>query len=164
MEVILCDPQGQVVFASGDLDANHDLRDEHSHFVESGHLARDRHLLNFQSKFTILTAQGTERTVIIPVNRDLAPLNVIRPIAEPAQSFGRPSVFRIAKGSLPPLASVSKSYPVRVPNRPGPYRLRVRLNFRNLPPALFDKIGIPHLKHLLETVVIDEYNCVIHVN
>ena len=33
----------------------------------------------------------------------------------------------------------------------------MRLNFRNLPPALFDKIGIPHLKPLLETVVIDEY-------
>ena len=164
VEVILRDEQGRVVFASGDLDKNGDLRDEHSHAVEAGHLHRDKHLLNFQSKFTVRTAQGTERTVIIPVNRDLAPLNVIRPIAEPAQSFGRPSVFRVAKGSLPPLTTVGKTYPIKLPDQPGQYNLRVRLNFRNLPPALFDKIGIPHLKHLLEIVTIDEYQGCIQVD
>lgn len=163
VEVRLFDPQGRQIFASGDFDDNRDLRDEHSHQVEAGQLRRDRHLLNFQNKFTVLTAQGTERSVIIPVNRDQAPLNVIRPIAEPAQSFGRPSVFRIAKGSLPPLQTVGQTYPIHIPDCPGRYRLFVRLNYRNLPPALFDKIGISHLKHLLEVVVIDEYQCDIDV-
>ena len=163
VEVRLLDPFGKQVFASGDFDDNYDLRDEHSHAVEMGHLNRDRHLLNFQSKFTVLTAQGTERSVIIPVNRDLSPLNVIRPSTEPAQSFGRPSVFRIAKGSLPPLQTVGQTYPIRLPDCSGQYSLIVRLNYRNLPPALFDKIGISHLKHLIETVVIDEYRCVIDV-
>lgn len=164
VEVRLLDPLGRLVFASGDFDDNHDLRDEHSHAVERGEIPWDRHLLNFQSKFTLLTAQGTERSVIIPVNRDLAPLNVIRPIAEPAQSFGRPSVFRIAKGSLPPLQTVGQSYPIRLTDCPGNHTLIVRLNYRHLPPALFDKIGVSHLKHLLETVVIDEYQCVISVH
>ncbi len=163
VEVRLFDPFGKQVFASGDFDDNDDLRDEHSHAVEMGNLSRDKHLLNFQSKFTVLTTQGTERSVIIPVNRDLRPLNVIRPIDEPAQSFGRPSVFRIAKGSLPPLQTVGQTYPVKLPDCAGQYRLLVRLNYRNLPPALFDKIGISHLKHLIETVVIDEYQCVIPV-
>lgn len=164
VEVRLIDPLGRQVFASGDFDDNFDLRDDHSHAVEAGELQRDRHLLNFQSKFTLLTAQGTERSVIIPVNRDLAPINVIRPSTEPAQSFGRPSVFRISKGSLPPLQTVGQSYPVRLPDCSGQYSLLVRLNYRNLPPALFDKIGISHLKPLLETVIIDEYRCVIDVH
>jgi hypothetical protein len=163
VEVVVTDPQGCVVFASGDLDSNGDLRDEHSHDVESGRVAWDRYLMNFQSKFTILSAQGTERSVIIPVNRDLAPLNVIRPSTEAAQSFGRPTPLRVSKASLPPLATRGQNYPVKLPDCAGPYRVTVRLKFRNLPPALFDKIGIPHLKHLLEIVVIDEYRGVIQV-
>ena len=50
-----------------------------------------------------------------------------------------------------------------MPQKPGPYFLEVRLNFRHLPPALLDRIGTPHLKHLLETVVIDEHTQVIRV-
>lgn len=157
VEIRVCDPYGNQIFASGDLDANGDLRDEHSHAVEAGHLSNDFLLLNFQSKFTALTVQGTERTVIIPVNRHLAPLNVIRPPDTPAQSFGRPFVFRVAKSSLPPLQSAHRTYPVRLGAGPGTYRVFVRLNYRHLPPALFDKIGIPHLKHLLQVVTIDHY-------
>jgi len=164
VEVTVHDSAGRTVFASGDLDHNGDLRDEHSHEVAKGRLSFDRHLLNFQSKFTALSAQGTERTVIIPVNRHLAPLNVIRPSTSPAQSFGRPQAFRVAKGSLPPLETIGRNYPIRIPNCAGTYHLTVRLNYRNLPPALFDEIGIPHLKHLLETVVIDQYTCEITAN
>ncbi len=39
---------------------------------------------------------------------------------------------------------------MRLPDRAGDYFLRVRLNYRHLPPVLLDKIGIPRLKHLLE--------------
>lgn len=164
VEVVVTAPSGEVIFASGNLDASGDLRDEHSAYVERGELLRDRHLLNFQSKFTALTVQGTERTVIIPVNRHLTPINVIRPPNTPAQSFGRPFIFRVSKGSLPPLQTASRSYPFRLPEMPGQYQLRVRLNYRHLPPTLFDKIGIPHLKHLLEIVVIDEYRGTVHVS
>ncbi|WP_197444185.1 multiheme c-type cytochrome [Maioricimonas rarisocia] len=157
VELAIIDPLGRLEIISGGLDRNGDLLDEHSHEVEAGHLHADHRLLNFQSKFVSLTAQGTERTVIIPVNRHLAPLNVIRPPTTPAQSFGRPPIFRVAKSSLPPLQTAGRTYHARMNCGPGRYTIRVRLNFRNLPPALFDKIGIPHLKHLLETVVIDEY-------
>ena len=163
VSVILRDPSGHIVYASGDVDQNGDLRDEHSHFVESGELHFDRKLLNFQSKFVTLTAQGTERSVIIPVNRHLSPVNVVRPATGITQSFGRPLTFRVSKGSLPPLQTAGRTYPIPIPDAPGPYRMCVRLNYRHLPPALFDKIGIPHLKHLLETVVIDEYTTTITV-
>ncbi len=157
------DPQGKLIFQSGDLDSNQDLRDGHSHDVLTGKLSRDKHLVNLQSKFIALTNKGTERTVTLSVNRHLVPTNVVRPAAQPAASFGRPSSFRLSKGSLPPLKRRSKSYPVRIGDCAGTYTVDVRLNFRHLPPALLDHIGTPHLKHLLEVVVMDQYQGVIYV-
>lgn len=162
VSLVVCDEGGQVVFASGDFDDNGDLRDDHSHAVLVGHLPYDRHLVNFQSKFVTLSQKGTERPVVISVNRNLAPLNVLRPANGLSVAMGRPIEFRIAKGSLPPLQSIGKTYPVRV-KQAGKYYLTARLNLRHLPPTLLDHIGTPHLKHLLETVIIDEYQSVIHV-
>jgi hypothetical protein len=163
VSVELRDSAGQRVFASGDLDANGDLRDEHSHAVLTGIAPFDRYLLSFQNKFTVLGYKGSERSVVISVNRDLAPLNVVRPATGPSASFGRPPGFRVAKTSLPPLRTRSHRYPIRLPSVPGPYQLDVQLNFRHLPPALLDQIGTPHLKHLLEVVTIDRYTAPVWV-
>ena len=157
------DPNGQIVFASGDFDSNQDLRDDHSHDVLTGHTKHDRHLLNLQNKFIALFNKGTERSVVVSVNRFVRPINVVRPAEGIVASFGRPAGFRIAKGSLPPLRSAHKSYPVRIGDCDGPYSVLVRLNFRHLPPTLLDHVGVPHLKHLLEVVVVDEYRGVIQI-
>ncbi len=94
------DPFGNVVFATGDFDTNGDLRDEHSYEVELGKLRADHHLLNFQSKFVVRTFRGTDRPVVISVNRDLSPLNILRPATGPSLLMGRPDQFRVAKGAL----------------------------------------------------------------
>jgi len=156
-------PQGQLVFASGGLDHNQDLLDDHSHDVIAGELPRDRYLLNFQNKFTALTNKGAERTVVVSVNRHISPTTVLRPQTVPAISYGRAPDFRIAKGSLPPLKSIGQTYPVRLLDCAGTYTVHVKLNFRHLPPTLLDHVGVPHLKHLLEIVVLDEYESVIRV-
>ena len=156
-------PSGQLVFASGDLDRNGDLRDAQSHEVLTGHVPHDPYLFNLQSRFTALTHKGTERPVSVPVNRHLRPLNVLRPATEPALSWGRPSSFRIAKGSLPPLKKMGQTYPVQLTGGEGNYVVCVRLRFRNLPPALLDHIGVPHLKRVLEVVDMDQYHGVIRV-
>lgn len=163
VSVELCDELGRTAFVTGDFDRNGDLRDEHSHAVLGGHVHWDRNLLNFQSKFVGLATRGTERPLILSVNRQLAPLNIFRPATVPAAAFGRPSTFRISKGSLAPLSTVSRKYAITVPEQTGRYCLRVRLNYRHLPPHLMDEIGTPHLKPLLETVVIDQHDCVIQV-
>ncbi|MDA1162509.1 MAG: multiheme c-type cytochrome [Planctomycetota bacterium] len=163
VSVELCDSIGRSVFTTGDFDHNGDLRDEHSHAVIARHVDRDRHLLNFQSKFVGLATRGTERPLILSVNRQLAPLNIFRPAPEPTAAFGRPSTFRISKGSIAPLSTVSRSYAIRLPEQAGDYCLRVRLNYRHLPPHLMDEIGTPHLKPLLETVNIDQHDSVIQV-
>jgi len=149
------DPSGRLVFVSGHLDDNGDLRDDHSYQVVSNQIPPDRHLVNFQNKFTALTNKGTERTVVVSVNRHLQPLNVLRPATGVSQLLGRPGGFRIAKGSLAPLSTREKHYPIDVPACPGVYTVDVRLNFRHIPPTLLDHIGTPHLKHLLEVVEID---------
>ena len=164
VSVELCDEFGRSVFATGDFDHNGDLRDEHSHAVLSGHAHWDRPLLNFQSKFVGLATRGTERPLILSVNRQLAPLNILRPAPAPAAAFGRPSTFRISKGSIAPLSTVSRNYAVSLPEQTGTYCLRVRLNYRHLPPHLLDEIGTPHLKPLLETVIIDQHDSVIQVD
>lgn len=156
-------PEGQTVFASGGLDHNRDLLDDHSYDVITGKLPRDRYLLNFQNKFTVLTNKGTERTVVVSVNRHIVPTTVLRPQSQPAVLFGRAGDFRIAKASLPALQTLGRAYPVALPDCPGPYAVRVKLNFRHLPPTLFDHVGVPHLKHLLEIVVLDEYESTILV-
>ena len=163
VSVEVLSPDGQFVFQSGGLDHNQDLLDDHSHDVLTGKLPRDKFLLNFQNKFTIVTNKGTERTAVVSVNRHIAPTTVLRPHPQPAILFGRASDFRIAKASLPPLQSIGRNYPVRLPDCPGPYTVRVHLNFRHLPPTLFDHVGVPHLKHLLEIVVLDEYESVVRV-
>lgn len=164
VEVVVRDPTGKIILHSGDLDSNGDLRDEHSHAVLTGKTPVDPFLLNFQNKFTARTQKGNERTVVLSVNRHLQPINIMRPATEIAASFGRPSGFRIAKGSLPPLATIGQTYSVRATSCPGTYFVSVRLNFRNLPPHLLDKIGVSHLKHLLEVVPIRTYEGVINVH
>ncbi len=157
VSVLVHDEQGRVVFSSGDLDDNGDLRDEHSHEVLAGKAPWDRYLLNFQNKFTALTSEGTDHSVVLSVNRFLTPINIVRPAEGVSASFGRPPSFRIAKGSLAPLSKQGQTYPVRLPNQPGKYTVTSRLNFRHLPPTLLDRIGTPHLKHQLEVVVLQEW-------
>lgn len=162
VSVVVRDPYGNVVFVSGDLDKNGDLRDSHSYEVETGKLPYDKYLLNFQNKFIALTNKGTERSVVLSVNRHLRPVNVLRPATGISASYGRPLSFRIAQGSLPPLKTIGSRYPI-VLKCGGVYQVDVRLNFRHLPPALLDNIGVPHLKHLLEIVEIDYYHGEIRV-
>lgn len=164
VEITLFDPSGQPVFRSGDLDPNGDLRDAHSYAVEAREVPSDPYLLNFQNKFVALTQEGTERPVVLAVNRNLTPLSFLRPAQGIAASFGRAPTFRIAKGSLPPLTTMGQAYPIQIPTgRLGDYLLEARLNFRHIPPTLMDHIGIPHLKHLLEIVELDRRQAVIQV-
>ena len=163
VDIKVCDPLGREIFHSGNLDTNGDLRDSHSHAVEAGKVPHDKYLLHFQNRFISLTQKGTERAVILALNRHVAPLSFTRPATGPSMSFGRPPVLRIAKGSLPPLGTIGKNFPVLLPKLCGDYTVDAVLNFRNLPPNLLDEIGVPHLKHLLEVVPITSCRRVIRV-
>lgn len=163
VEVDVRDQENNLVFASGDFDNNDDLRYVHSFDVSAGLLPRDQHLMHFQSLFLISTERGTERAVIIPVQRDRQQVNIIRPATGLAAAFGRPGVMRIQKTNLPPLATRKNTYPFRAPSTPQRLNYTVGLRYRHLPPHLLDKIGVPDLKKQLEVVTIDQVRGVIEV-
>jgi hypothetical protein len=163
VQVFVYDGVGRVIFASGDLDSNNDLRYVHSYDVSTGMVERDRWLMHFQSLFVIQTERGTDRAVVVPVQRDQTQVNILRPSPIAVGSHGRPASMRIQKSNLPPLAARSQTYPFRAPHLPQTCYYRVRLLYRHLPPHLLDKIGVPHLKPLLEIVTIDEKEGVIEV-
>ncbi|MBX3438825.1 MAG: hypothetical protein KF861_15125 [Planctomycetaceae bacterium] len=156
VQVFVYDAAGRVLFASGDLDTNNDLRYVHSYDVSTGLLERDRSLMHFQSLFLLQTDRGTERAVVIPVQRDQQQVNLMRPSTTIAGARGRPGTMRIQKSNLPPLATRERGYHFVAPDRPQTCTYRVRLLYRHLPPHLLDKVGVPQLKPLLEIVTIDE--------
>ncbi|MDG2127216.1 MAG: multiheme c-type cytochrome, partial [Fuerstiella sp.] len=51
LRVHVWDPRGRLVFQSGDLDPNGDVRDSHSFYVHNGKLPLDRYLASLQTKF-----------------------------------------------------------------------------------------------------------------
>lgn len=131
IEIIVKDGDGNVLFVSGDLDSNKDLRNDHSHAVESGEVPLDKWLVNLQSQFVRGRADGTVEEVLLPT-----------------------FAFDIVKHNLMPNESKSGYYPVSLPaGVKGPISVDARLRYRNLPPYLLDFLGVGELKSRL--VIVD---------
>ena len=81
LQVTVTDANGKVVFKSGDLDPNGDLRDAHSLYVHNGELPMDKYLFNLQSKFVTRMIRGGEREQVLLAGLDLA--EVLREVREP---------------------------------------------------------------------------------
>ena len=65
LHVTVTDGQGAVVFESGDLDPNGDVRDSHSLYVHNGELPRDPFLFSLQSTFLVRMERGGEREQVL---------------------------------------------------------------------------------------------------
>lgn len=100
LRVTVVDRNGNVVFVSGDLDPNGDVRDNHSFYVHNGHLPLDRHLFSLQTKFITRNNRGGEREQILNVPYSLDPLPYIRPEPRPFTIDGRPQGARKQKRNL----------------------------------------------------------------
>jgi nitrate/TMAO reductase-like tetraheme cytochrome c subunit len=131
IEIIVKDSDGRVLFVSGDLDENKDLRNNHSHAVESGEVPLDEWLVNLQSQFVRGGANGTVEEVLLPT-----------------------LAFDIVKHNVMPNESKSGFYPITLPpDAKGPITVDVRLRYRNLPPYILDLLGVGELKDRL--VIVD---------
>jgi nitrate/TMAO reductase-like tetraheme cytochrome c subunit len=131
IEIIVKDADGKVLFVSGDLDGNKDLRNHHSHAVKSGEVPLDERLVNLQSQFVRGGANGTVEEVLLPT-----------------------LAFDIIKHNIMPNESKSGFYPIALPpDAKGPITVDVRLRYRNLPPYLLDFLGVGELKDRL--VIVD---------
>ncbi|MCM8536997.1 MAG: cytochrome c family protein [Lentisphaeraceae bacterium] len=159
----------EIVFQSGDLDPNGDLRDIHSFFVHNGdgrykladgHGAQrllfspdfkfnndqtvpiqlDNQLLSLQSKFITKNIRGGEREQIIGVNHSVDTLPFIRPSTNSAVIKGQPGDVRIHRMSLPPKTSRRGEFTVDS-LEPGSYSISLELKSAIVPVNLIKAIS-----------------------
>lgn len=122
-------PSGAVVYESGDLDPNGDLRDAHSLYVHAGALARDPDLFSLQSKFITRNLRGGEKEQVLTPNFSLDPLPFVRPQDSATLSFGRPGGGRLQKRSIEPRGHKAARYsvPGKALTEKGEYHIQVDL-------------------------------------
>ncbi|MDX1735162.1 MAG: hypothetical protein R3228_12385, partial [Halioglobus sp.] len=129
LRVTLTDRNGEVLFQSGDLDPNGDLRDLHSLYVHNGELPLDEQLFSLQSKFLTRNIRGGEREQVIPVNVSIDPLPFLRPEVRPSGVYGQPRGARKHKQNILPGQHRLVDYSIAgdALSGNGPYKLDVKL-------------------------------------
>jgi hypothetical protein len=136
------DRNGTVVFQSGDLDPNGDVRDTHSLYVHNGELPLDRQLFSLQSRFITRMVRGGEREQVLAVNHSPDPLPFLRPSTSSTILTGRPRGARKHKQGIPPLGSRWARYrvPATALTGAGPYTATAQLVAGMVPVNLIDAI------------------------
>jgi nitrate/TMAO reductase-like tetraheme cytochrome c subunit len=144
LRVTLHDDNDNLLFVSGDLDPNGDLRDQHSRYVKKGKLDRDHQLFSLQSKFLVNMIRGGDREEILPINNSISPLPFQRPPTFPTLLTGRPADSRKHRKSIPPLGSVWATYKVKraaLKDASWPLRLKIQLVAGMVPVHLVHEIS-----------------------
>jgi len=123
------DRNRKVMFVSGDLDPNGDLRDVHSTYVHNGLLPLDRQLVSLQTKFIIRNVRGGEREQVLVFPFSADPLPYIRPETRPFTILGRPGGARKHKQNIQPGGQVWCDYHVDESKLTGcgPYHIQVQV-------------------------------------
>jgi len=145
LHVTVTDSQGKVVFESGDLDPNGDVRDQHSTYVHAGELPLDPYLFSLRSKFIVNMAHGGDREQVAPINISVDALPFVRPETRPAILTGRPSRSRKHKRGLPPLGERWAEYDVtqaQLAQGTPPFRANVKLMAGMIPVNLLTVIQV----------------------
>ncbi len=143
LRVTVWDRNGQLVFVSGDLDPNGDVRDSHSFYVHNGELPLDRQLFSLQTKFLTRNVRGGEREQILAVPYSLDPLPFIRPETRPFTVLGRPVGARKHKQNIEANGHRWARYAVKRTQLTGdgPYSARVDLVAGMVPVNLVQEIS-----------------------
>lgn len=161
-EVMVKDPQGNVVFVSGDRDPNGDLRDLFSKYVRNGELTHDRQLFNLQSKFIIKNSIAGERKQVHFIPISAMPTPFVRPPINPTNITSHPNVQRIDKHSIEPGGHRWANYyidPSKM-NMSGDYKVQIKLISQPMPgyflKGIADLAGLDYnlsLRELVDRIV-----------
>ncbi|MFQ5524784.1 MAG: multiheme c-type cytochrome [Thermoanaerobaculia bacterium] len=158
LRVTVTGPDGNVVFRSGDLDPNGDLRDNHSLYVHNGELPLDKQLFSLQGRFLTRMVRGGEREQILALNFSPDPLPFLRPSTTSTILTGRPRGARKHKQNIEPAGRRYPKYKVK-PSQlsgSGTYKIRVELVAGMLPVNLVNRIRIVGFDYGLTTKQIAE--------
>lgn len=145
LQTTVSDSKGKVVFRSGDLDPNGDVRDSHSAYVHDGKLPFDKQLFSLQSKFLTRMVRGGEREQILPVNYSPDPLPYVRPSTTATILTGRPVGVRTHREGIRPLETRWAEYQVDAAALRGsapPYKVDVKLVAGMVPVNLVHIIAV----------------------
>ena len=144
LHVAVTDATGHVVFESGDLDPNGDVRDSHSVYVHDGALPADDHLFSLQSRFLVQMVRGGEREQVLVVPYSTSPLPFLRPSTSSTILTGRPADARKHRRTIPPLRSKWASYEVgrdALAGTTGPYYATIRIKAGMVPVNLVHEVA-----------------------
>ena len=145
LQVTVTSPSGKVVFQSGDLDKNGDVRDLHSTLVHNGEVPLDRQLFSLQSKFITTAFRGGEREQILPINYSVDPLPFVRPETFSSVMTGRPFGARKHKQGISPNESRWAEYKVSRSElgdvEEGDYQIRVKMMSAMVPVNLVMEVA-----------------------
>ncbi len=135
LDVTVSNAEDDIVFRSGDLDPNGDLRDAHSQYVHNRELALDTQLFNLQSKFITRLLRGGEREQILAVNYSADPLPFIRPDTRSTMLHGQPAGARKHRKTIPPRSKRKASYSVPASKLTGngPFKIEMHLKSAMVP-------------------------------
>jgi hypothetical protein len=142
LQVAVRDATGHVVFESGDLDPNGDVRDTHSLYVHNGELPLDEQLFSLQSRFIVRTVRGGEREQVLAVDYSSDPLPFLRPSTTSTILTGRPRGARKHKQNIEPDGRrwAVYSVPSSQLTGSGPYTVQVKLVAGMIPVNLIEAI------------------------
>lgn len=142
VEVDIINGDGDIVFRSGDLDPNGDLRDSHSLYVHNREIPLDNQLFSLQSRFLTRMLRGGEREQVLAVNYSNDPLPFIRPDVRSTMLHGQPASARKHRQTIPPKGKLVSSYRIKPKQLKGegPFEIQARLKSAMVPVNLIDAI------------------------
>ena len=127
LQVSVTDATGKVIFKSGDLDPNGDVRDHESAFVINGDLPLDNQLFDLRGRVLVTNSRGGERERVIPVPYPITTIPFLRPTTRSLILTGESPVERIHRRSLAPLDYRWANYEVdgNLLTGKGPYKAKI---------------------------------------
>ncbi len=142
LHVEVTDREGTVIFQSGDLDPNGDLRDVESSYVHNGEMPLDTQLFNLQSRFVVENLRGGGRERVIPIPYPQTAIPFIRPSVQSLILSGEPTTERSHRKGIEPLGHRWANYKVDgdALTGKGPYKAKIELKVAMAPANLIAAI------------------------
>jgi hypothetical protein len=142
LHVVVKDSTGQVVFESGDLDPNQDVRDHESSYVSDGELPLDTQLFDLRSRFVVQNIRGTVRERIIPIPYPVVTIPFVRPSIQSLILTGEPTTERVHRRGIEPLGHRWAKYKIKgkALTGKGPYKALVEFKAAMAPANLIGAI------------------------
>ena len=140
--VQVMDANGKVIFESGDLDPNGDVRDLHSVYVHNHERPLDTQLFSLQSRFLTTQVRGPEKERVIAVPLSPNALRFGQPSFRSAMLLGRPAGARKHRFGIEPNGHRWAKYKVKKGLlTQGPYTAKIQLKGGMVPVNLIHEIG-----------------------